>query len=85
MRILGIDLGTRITGWGIISGSVDKPIVVSCGSIVLKGSDALAVRLARLTGELTSILGEWQPYEAAVEAPFTGVNARSALLLAHAR
>jgi crossover junction endodeoxyribonuclease RuvC len=85
VRILGIDPGTRITGWGIISGSVDKPIVVSCGSIVLKGSEALAVRLARLTGALTSILREWQPDEAAVEAPFAGVNARSALQLAHAR
>ena len=85
MRILGIDPGTRITGWGIISGSVDKPTVVSCGSIVLKGSDALASRLARLTQELTAILEEWQPLEAAVEAPFSGVNARSALQLAHAR
>jgi len=44
-----------------------------------------AVRLARLHAGVSSIIEEHAPVEAAVEAPFHGVSARSALQLAHAR
>ena len=45
----------------------------------------MADRLARLHGGITAVVLEYAPTEAAVEAPFHGVSARSALQLAHAR
>jgi len=46
---------------------------------------ALAERLGHLHAEITSVIEQHAPSEAAVEAPFHGVSARSALQLAHAR
>ena len=85
MRILGIDPGSRTTGWGVVEVEGEVRKVVACGSIVLDGRKALSLRLASLCSELTGLVAEWGPATAAVEAPFHGVNARSALQLAHAR
>jgi len=86
VRILGVDPGSIATGWGLIEGSVSRPVLVDCG--VLKASragDPLATRLARLGSDLEALLPRLHPDVAAVETPFHGASARSALALAHAR
>jgi len=57
---------------------------MGCGAIDITQGQ-FAVRLARLYLELSRVVESFSPVEAAVEAPFHGASARSALLLAHAR
>lgn len=83
MRILGIDPGTRTCGWGVVEASRPRAKHVAHGAVSLKGE--LSGRLARLGSELDSILLEVRPDVVAVEGVFTHRNARSALLLGHAR
>jgi crossover junction endodeoxyribonuclease RuvC len=59
--------------------------LIASGEIRLSDRMTLAERLARLHQGMTSVILEYAPNEAAVEAPFHGVSARSALQLAHAR
>lgn len=69
----------------MVAGSVYKPELIACGEIRLPERLAFADRLARLHAAITAVVAEHAPTEAAVEAPFHGVSARSALQLAHAR
>ena len=59
--------------------------MIACGEIRLAEASELAARLAILHEGITRVIAQHEPSEAAVEAPFHGVSARSALLLAHAR
>jgi len=59
--------------------------LIACGEIRLPERMALADRLACLHAGIASVVRQHEPTEAAVEAPFHGVSARSALQLAHAR
>lgn len=84
-RILGVDPGTRCAGWAVVSGSVYLPKLIACGEIRLPERLAFANRLAGLHAGISAVVAQHTPSEAAVEAPFHGVSARSALQLAHAR
>lgn len=59
--------------------------MIACGEIRLQARLTFARRLADLHEGIASVVGLHAPSEAAVEAPFHGVSARSALQLAHAR
>jgi crossover junction endodeoxyribonuclease RuvC len=86
MRVLGVDPGSAITGWGLLEGPAPSPRLVESGVIRLGGSGVeFAEKLHRLSLSLTDLVVRLGPTAAAVEAPFHGVNARSALQLAHAR
>jgi len=60
-------------------------VLFACGTIVLPERLAFERRLARLQDEMAAILETHRPTTAAVESPFHGASARSALQLAHAR
>jgi crossover junction endodeoxyribonuclease RuvC len=79
-----VDPGCVTTGWGLLGGEPSRPELVEAGWISL-GRGELAGRLARLRAELDVLLPRLAPTSAAVELAFHGVNARSALQLAHAR
>jgi crossover junction endodeoxyribonuclease RuvC len=83
--ILGIDPGSRITGWALVEGTPERPKVLAAGVIRTRPRQAFADRLGMIQIELAKVLAEYRPRLAAVEAPFHGVSARSALQLAHAR
>ena len=85
MRVLGIDPGSLCTGWGVVAGSPHSPSMVDCGEIRLGSSKPLSERLSQLRIELEEVVRRFEPEAAAVETPFHGANARSALRLAHAR
>lgn len=84
-RILGVDPGSRRTGWGLLAGSPSHPTLIGCGMIRLPPTLPFPARLARLQHELEALVSEWRPTAAAVESPYHGANARSSLQLAHAR
>lgn len=84
MRILGIDPGSRITGYGVIDGHGSQCALVATGALRL-GEGLLGDRLLALHRELSAIVAEHRPQAVAVEGIFTKISPRSALILAHAR
>src|SRR5258707_6330678 len=85
IRILGIDRGLRLTGWGVIDVEGNRLIFVSCGSVSSDDKAALAERLVALHVGLTRVVDEFRPAEAAVEATFVNKDAVATLKLGQAR
>jgi crossover junction endodeoxyribonuclease RuvC len=85
MRVLGVDCGSRITGFGVIDTDGADCVFVRCGVIRPKVSDPLAVRLKLIHSGLVQVIGELQPDAAAFESLFYATNVQSALKLGHVR
>ena len=85
MRILGIDCGSRITGYGVIETDGQSRRAVSFGVIRMPGSKALGDRLVMVADGLDDLLRRCRPDEAAVEDVFAHKNVRSAIVLSHVR
>jgi crossover junction endodeoxyribonuclease RuvC len=83
-RIIGIDPGSRITGYGIIDSDGQNFHLVEAGCIRLPDA-AFPIRLKRLHEELSEICVQHKPDLAAVEQIFYARNVRSALLLGQVR
>lgn len=83
-RILGIDPGSRKTGFGIIEIIKNQPHYIASGVIKLD-SDDLSQRLERIFTDLQTIIKQYQPTAVAVEEVFMSKNANSALKLGQAR
>ena len=81
---MGLDPGTRKTGYGIVELHDGNPRRVTGGVLVL-GAGSLEERLGRLHEGLTHIVADYQPTACAVEGVFQHRNPRSALILGHAR
>ena len=84
VRILGIDPGSRITGYGIIDFHRNHARHVASGCIHVRGSD-LTARLRAIFDGITAIVDSESPAELAVEQVFFHRNAASALKLGQAR
>ena len=84
-RILGIDPGLRMTGFGVIEMQGQKLRYVASGCIKSDSHQRLPERLHTLYAGITEIIGTYQPDIAAVEQVFSNVNPQSTLLLGQAR
>jgi crossover junction endodeoxyribonuclease RuvC len=84
MRVLGLDPGSRRTGWGVVERYGERLICVA-HDVVTLGDGGLATRLAVLHDELQRVVRTYEPAACAVEGLFKHRNAKSALVLAHAR
>lgn len=82
---LGVDPGSRLTGWAFISQEGRHLAVVDSGVIRLRPTDALWVRLGALQERIEALLCARRPDAVAVEDIFTAKNVKSALSLGHAR
>lgn len=86
MRIIGIDPGSRITGWGVIEVKGQRNIHVDNGCIFLdRGKLEFFERIHQIFLQLTEVIQTYHPREAAIEDVFVGRNAQSALKLGQAR
>lgn len=85
MRILGLDPGLRITGWGIIDVQGSSLSYVDHGIVTSNERETLPSRLHSLYIQLTDIILRYNPHEAAVEETFVNQNPLSALKLGAAR
>lgn len=85
MRIIGIDPGTGILGFGIIEVVKGKPVLVDGGVIRTPVKEDDAVRLQTIYDELTDIIAETRPDEMAVEKLFFAQNVTTAMTVAQAR
>ncbi len=83
--ILGIDPGSRCTGYGFICEQSGTLSLVKAGAIRLDSIDDMSLRLAKIFSDLCLLIDEYRPDEAAVEEIFTARNASSALKLGQAR
>lgn len=83
-RILGIDPGSRITGYGVIDVVHGKPRYVASGCI-RTANGALEQRLAQIYAGIAEVIGMHRPNAVAVERVFMAKNADSALKLGQAR
>ena len=85
VRILGIDPGLGITGYGVVEKRGVVLTYVASGRIVSDGRQELAPRLATIFEGLAEVIGTFRPVEVAVERVFVNVNPQSTLLLGQAR
>jgi len=82
--VLGIDPGSRITGWGVISAIGQKNTFVASGCIRMDTSP-LPERLKQIFDGISEIIETYQPEQAAIEQVFLARNADSAFKLGQAR
>jgi crossover junction endodeoxyribonuclease RuvC len=85
MRVLGIDCGSRVTGYGVIDSDGADCVFVCCGAIRSKPSDPIAERLRSIHNGIVDIIRKLQPEAAAFESLFYATNVQSALKLGHVR
>lgn len=83
-RILGIDPGSRVTGYGVIEAGPVGAVHVASGSIRAEGA-SLPERIGAIFRALSAVVAEHAPEEVAVEAVFVHRNPDSALKLGQAR
>ena len=85
MRILGIDPGSRFTGYGVVDAVGADAEVVEQGVVKLPPKQPLPERLCLLDARLREIVDEHRPDEVVVEEVFAAVNVKSALVLGQVR
>jgi len=83
-RVLGIDPGSRVTGYGVIETDGVRSRHLASGCIRTTAGDFPA-RLGEIFHGVREVLVEWQPQQVAVEQVFVSRNAASALKLGQAR
>ena len=83
-RIIGIDPGSRCTGFGVIDSDGLRHNYVTSGYINIKG-DELPERLGFIFNEVSNVINQWQPQTMGVEQVFVNKNVDSALKLGQAR
>jgi len=85
MRVLGIDPGTQHLGLGLVERNGGPPVHVAHFLLKPKDYGELPDKLAYLFEGITAVIAEHRPDAVAVEGVFHAKNARSAIILAHAR
>jgi len=85
MRVLGIDPGSRITGYGVIEKQGNRLVHIDNGALQVGSGDDFALRLERIYSGLEQIIEKYSPRAAAIEQIFVSRNVNSALKLGHAR
>jgi len=83
-RILGIDPGLRITGFGLVIEQ-DGRLLYAASGCIKAGGDSLPVRLGVIARDIAHVIAEERPTEVAIERVFVNVNPNSTLLLGQAR
>ncbi|MFH1003376.1 MAG: crossover junction endodeoxyribonuclease RuvC [Chloroflexota bacterium] len=85
MKVLGIDPGTVITGYGVIDSRGDDIWLVDCGALTCRAGSPIGERLSYLYHGLLEVISRHQPDVVAVEQPFVAKNVKSALAVGRAQ
>ncbi|MEP6573578.1 MAG: crossover junction endodeoxyribonuclease RuvC [Gemmatimonadota bacterium] len=86
MRVLGIDPGTAVTGYGVVeSAPGSRARLIECGVFRTASADPLATRLRSIHDDLAALLARLRPEQVAVEGLFLAKNVRTTVVLGHAR
>ncbi|UYL07603.1 crossover junction endodeoxyribonuclease RuvC [Bdellovibrio sp. SKB1291214] len=85
LTILGVDPGSRITGFGVVRISNGKIEHINHGVILLDAVQEFPVRMAELGSAFREVMEKYRPHQVVIEKIFLGKNADSAFKLGHAR
>lgn len=86
MKVLGVDPGTAILGYGVVEGgSGPHARLIECGTLTTRPRDPLPARLRILYDGVSALLTRHLPDSLAIESAFYGRNVRTAVVLSHAR
>ena len=85
MRVLGIDPGTRVVGWGVVEMRGSAPRAVAFGALRAPAGEEVPERLRILHEGVRGLIAEHRPALVAVEEAFFGKGARAALALGEGR
>jgi crossover junction endodeoxyribonuclease RuvC len=85
VRVLGIDCGSRRTGWGVIESDGSRHSMLAAGVIAAGREPAFEQRLLTIASALREVIRQHVPEAAAVEEVFYSANVKTALKLAHVR
>ncbi len=84
-RIMGIDPGTVVTGWGVVESAGSSLVHLAHGTIGTSGTQGQGARLSRIYRGIREILERYEPDGVSLEKVFFARNAQSALKLGQAR
>jgi crossover junction endodeoxyribonuclease RuvC len=86
MIILGIDPGSRVTGYGIVSSGKGSTLLkIAEGEIKVDTKGEFHERLREIYQGLMAVIEEYKPDELSIETVFYGKNVKSAMVMSHAR
>ena len=85
MRILGIDPGLAIVGWGVIEAAGGRFAPVACGSITTPAHTDVDLRLSMIYDDVCRLMDKYQPEEMAIEELFFNNNRTTGITVAEAR
>jgi len=86
VKVLGVDPGTVVTGFGVVTAVPARPgRLIECGVLRPRPADTLALRLKTIHEGVRDLLARHHPDVVAVEGVFYGSNARTTVVLGHAR
>ncbi len=85
MRVLGIDPGTMVTGFGIVDDIRGKLSSVGYGTIEGRRKDSFPDRLKMMFDGLSKAIEEYKPEQIALESAFYGKNVKAAIKIGEAR
>jgi crossover junction endodeoxyribonuclease RuvC len=86
VKVLGIDPGTAVLGYGVVetaTGQLGR--LLECGILETRARDPLAARLRIIHDGVTALVARHRPDVVAVESAFYGKNVRTTMVLSHAR
>ena len=85
MRVLGVDPGSRITGYGLIEKKNNRLSFIRAGSIRQPGNKPFYERIHNIFQSMVELIDQLQPGEMAIEDIFFAKNVKSSMKLGHAR
>lgn len=85
MRILGIDPGIAIVGFGLIESNRGSVRMLQYGAVTTEAGLPLATRLVQIESDMTALIAQLKPDEIAVEELFFSKNITTGIAVAHGR
>lgn len=85
VRVLGVDPGTAMTGWGLVERRDGRVAHLAHGAVATHTRMSLATKLAAIHAALTDLCATWRPDVLALEQNFVGRNVQSAFRLGEVR
>jgi crossover junction endodeoxyribonuclease RuvC len=86
VRVLGIDPGTAVLGYGVVEGGAGRSQhLLECGTLTTRARDPLPTRLRIIHDGINALISRHTPDAVAVESAFYGRNVRTTVVLSHAR
>ena len=81
LRVIGIDLGTKVSGFGLLDFSAQKESYVASGVMKFPPQESMSKRLVKFEQDCMELLEHFSPQLIVVEVPFIGLNPKSTIHL----